>query len=204
MGQNDPVLVGDMFNHRLDLDAHGYNLFEKIRTEAYISLGGQTALQTLVADHLYAFPLFISRDMTIDRLAIDVAVASAGDFARVGIYRDGVDLYPGALVVESVPLTVNGVAVVIDTPAAPVRLNKGLYWTAIISDGVPQIQGGDVDSGLNILGLNPADFAVHYGGWDLAVAYGALPDPYTAGAVLYAGERSLIAPRVLTLDVERI
>ncbi|MBA7625505.1 hypothetical protein ES703_32935 [subsurface metagenome] len=190
----------DMKLHDAKLDAHTFNPFELLRIEAYISFGGGGVTQTLVADHLYAFPLFIIRNVTIDRLAIDVNTASAGDFARIGIYRNGVDLYPAELVVESAPLTVNAIAVMIDTPAAPIVLTKGLYWVAIISDGVPQIEGYGVEAGLNILGHNPADFAVHYGGWDLAVAYGALPDPYTAGAVLYAGNRSIIAPRILTLD----
>ena len=93
---NNPILVGDMFAHRKVLDAHAMSPFERYRVEAYLSLGGGGVTQTLVADHLYAYPLFIARDMTIDRLAIDVNTASAGDFARIGIYRNGVDLYPAA------------------------------------------------------------------------------------------------------------
>ncbi len=199
-----PIYAADMMNHRKILDAHTMSPFERYRVEAYINIGGGGVTQTLVADHLYAFPLFIARNITIDRLAIDVETASAGDAARIGIYRNGVDLYPGALVVESAALSVNAIAVMVDTPVAPVQLTKGLYWVAVISDGIPHLEGYGPDGGINILGLNPADFAVHYGGWDLAVAYGALPDPYTAGAVLYAGNRTTIAPRVLTLDIERI
>ncbi|GAI01197.1 unnamed protein product, partial [marine sediment metagenome] len=51
---------------------------------------------------LRALPLVVPRDITVDRIAVDIEVAGeAGSKARLGIYRNGANLYPGTLVVDA-------------------------------------------------------------------------------------------------------
>jgi len=73
--------------------------------------GGQNEA-AMVADRLYLSPLFVARAITIDRLAIDVTTGDAGKIARLGIYANGTNCYPGVLVVDAGTVSVADVTVV--------------------------------------------------------------------------------------------
>jgi len=192
----------DISAHAADIDAHMTDLFQTVRTGEYFQPLPIYAKSTLAltADTIYAIPFFVARSMTIDRLAIDVAVAAAGGaIARLGIYADGTNLYPGALVVDAGTVAVDAVAVVAATISQ--ALTKGWYWLVVVSDNTPTLDTHAPD--WSPLGWNAASFSTSsvYTNWvKAAVTSGALADPFAAGATLTAGGYPAVLPRLLTLD----
>jgi len=129
--------------------------------------------------------------MTLDRLAIDVTTLSTGG-ARLGIYANGTNLYPGTLVLDAGVVAVTGTGVKMATISK--SLAKGLYWVVCVCDGTPAISMLAYYGGL-ILGQDPTDFAKNYRGWTVAHTYGALPDPFPVGGAL--NDSNVARPAVL-------
>jgi len=121
-----------------------------------------------------------ARSLTVDRIAVEIKTAAVDKSARLGIYRNGTNMYPGALVLDcgTINCGTTGVKeIVIDQ-----QLSKGLYWLVIVSDGAPQIEQALVVS--KFLGIIGNNYSSYYVGWDVSQAYGALPDPFTIGGSL--------------------
>ena len=176
------LLEGQLAEHVADLDAHTRNPFEEIITGQYsnVLVNLDTSVKTLVADHLYATPYMAARSLTVDRIAVEIKTAAVDKSARLGIYRNGTNMYPGALVLDcgTINCGTTGVKeIVIDQ-----QLSKGLYWLVIVSDGAPQIEQALVVS--KFLGIIGNNYSSYYVGWDVSQAYGALPDPFTIGGSL--------------------
>lgn len=164
--------------------AHRYAPWEKVPTgRPYMpSYKASSNAYVYIADQLYACPLIVQRAMSFDQISTHVKVAVADKAIRVGLYEDGVNCYPGALVEDFGEISVAATGIV-DLAISPARsVNPGLYWIASISNDVPQIYMASVVP--LVLGLNPANFTMFTCGWRLARAYGALPDPFTAGGVV--------------------
>lgn len=189
------------YDHGADLDAHTKNVLELIRTGNYflptpVITGVSLAI---AADKIYAMPFFAVRALTIDRLAIHVTNLSAGDIARLGIYADGTNLYPGALVKDYGTVSVAATGVV--ATSGDQSLTKGLYWLVLVSDGTPTLYR--IKHTWSPLGQDPTSFhaiTYSYMNWNkAAVGTGALADPFVAGASL--GYQALaVLPRLKTLD----
>ena len=178
--KQDDIAV--MAAHTADLDAHTKNVWEVLRVGQYFSQWGLTATQNLTADKLYATPIIIVRDVTIDRLAVEVTVGDAGNFARIGIYNNGTNLYPGTLLRDYGVVDV-GAADVLEVAVDQVLL-RGIYWIAIVSDGTPQIRrAAAYEVPITILGIPVTDFSYKNQGWVADFVYAALHDPFTAGGV---------------------
>lgn len=187
--------------HTAVLDAHTWSWMEKIRVGRHfppfpISSGGDFAI---VADRIHAMPFAVTRALTIDRLTIEVTTLDAGKIARLGIYEDGVDCYPGALLQDYGTVSV-GAAVVVSASADQV-LTKGLYWLIIVSDGVPTLRWHT--PAWSPLGHYIGAFAWNYPNsrWQLnAVGSGALANPFVAGATTSATGSPAVIPRLKSLD----
>jgi len=176
------LIEGQLAEHVNDLGAHTQNPFEEVITGQYsnVLVNLDTSVKTLVADHLYATPYLAARPITVDRIAVEIKTAAAGKSARLGIYRNGTNMYPGVLVLDcgTISCGTTGVKeIVIDQ-----QLPKGLYWLAIVSNGAPQIEQALLVS--KFLGVIGNNYSSYYVGWDVAQAYGALPDPFTDGGSL--------------------
>lgn len=187
--------------HGADLDAHTKNLFEELRTgEYHITLFGGRATASLTANTLYALPLLVARDMTIDRIAIQVTSAgAAGTKARLGIYELGTNLYPGALLLDAGEVDVDGTGVLAIT--IDQALTKGIYFTAVVSDGTPQLRSVIADDLTSpLFGLLSTNFNIHHNLWSVAHTYAALPDPFTAGGSLGRLDPFKVPVRVASLD----
>lgn len=192
-----------MAAHIADLDAHTYNWMQKLKTGQYFEpfpayVIGASALG---ADRITAHPFIVARALTIDRLAIEVTVAGAGGTkARLGIYADGVDTYPGALVLDAGLVAVDAIAIVAAT--IDQSLTKGLYWLVCVSDGTPTLRY--LRPAYSLGGFAAANWDVanlHQGWLKNGVGFGALADPFVAGAALqYASYMPLVAPRLFSLD----
>lgn len=183
-----------------DLDAHTYNWMSLIRTGDYFHPYPVESVTTftMVADVIYALPFFVARNLTIDRLRLEVTAEVAGKIARLGIYANGTNLYPGALVVDAGTVSVNAVAVVAATISE--SLTKGLYWIVIASDDTPTIRSAITS--WPMLGQGTSHLTA-YGRWGwmkAAVGSGALADLFATGASVTGSSLPHILPRLLTLD----
>lgn len=194
------------FDHAADLDAHTYDIRQKLRTGQYFppAPSFQDVPLALVANEILAIPFIVARALTVDRLAIHVTIAAAGGaIARLGIYEDGANLYPGDLVLDAGTVAVDGAAVV----AATINqaLTKGLYWLAIVSDNTPTVNC--FYQSYPILGLVAATFGIENNQsvcWgQAAVGSGALADPFVGAAAIRTTATHVapvVAYRIASLD----
>jgi len=191
-------IEGQLADHKALLDAHTKNIFEIARTGEYMGWGHATANTIITANRLYAYPLFIARDLTIDRIAIDIQTAGAGGTkARLGIYNNGTNLYPGTLLDDygEVAVDTTGIKAITISQA----LTKGLYGIVVVSDGTPILKASSAVTHSYWLGIRGTSFGYHQQGWYVAHTYGALPDPFTAGGTLEV-QTLMVLPRLVSLD----
>jgi|TARA_Y100000310_G_scaffold15622_1_gene15663 hypothetical protein len=189
------------FDHEADIDIHMADWFQIVRTGEYFRPLPlyNTGAFGLTADVIIAHPFFVARDMTIDRLAVEVTNPSPGDIARLGLYKDDGTGYPGALVVDAGTVSVVANAVV----AATINqaLTKGLHWLVVVSDGTPNmISGYNTWSPLGVLptGFTLGNQTRHWA--QAAVGAGALADPFVGAAAIVTSHYPLVMPRLLSLD----
>lgn len=199
-GETDkPISSNWAYDHAVDLDIHTLNPLDTLKTgEYYSSINSGGANFALAADRLFGMLLVVARDITVDRIAIEVTVADAGKVARLGIYNDGSNLYPGTLVVDGGEISVAANGII--TATISEALTKGYYWVAIVSDGTPTIRGYGTGEGvIPQLGPTSTNFSETVRAARAVRAYGALPDPFTGGA-LSPGWLPKILLRIASLD----
>lgn len=207
-GGRDEINIADLSGtpaalttHAADLDAHTKDQLEILRTGEYYYWPdvGAPSGGAVAGNILYAQILVVPRDITIDRIAIDVTTEEAAKKIRLGIYENGTNLYPGALLVDAGEVSVasTGVkAITIDQ-----ALTKGIYWLACVTDAsslaiykILHTYNFMPLAGLRATDFNPAT------SWAVAHTYAALPDPFTAGGTLQYARYYLIPVRVASLD----
>ena len=174
-------IEGQLADHMAECDAHlKGGIIDVVRTGEYSKFSPiwyHAANFVMVADKLYAHSFIVPRDITVDRIAIQVLAAAADKSVRLGIYRDGTNLYPGALVLDAGTVTAGTTGLKAITINQ--SLTKGLYWLALVSDGTPTL--GSTITRMGVLGFSNTDLAKVNTGWSVAYSYEALPDPFTAG-----------------------
>lgn len=191
----------DIAAHAADLDAHTMNWYELLRIGEYIRPFPITshAGEVLAAGDFYAVPFLVARSITVDRITIEVTAGAALQFIRLGIYNDGTNLYPGTLLLDAG--TVDVAAIGMKAITINQALTKGLYWLVLLSQGTPTVNGSQ--PAWTPIGQDSTNFNTGRGNsaWLLGgVAWGALPDPFPAGAGLKQGNVSTIMCRLLSLD----
>lgn len=173
--------------HAAILDAHTKNEYEVIRTAVYHSARnfGPNSL-ALTADRLYAMLFIVARDMTVDRIAIDIQVAAGGTTIRLGIYSVGTNMAPGTLVLDCGAVDTGATGV----KAATINkaLTKGIYYLAFVSDGTPEVNGRSASDVKSPLGASGTSFTASKNGWyadDPAPSayHAALPDPFPSATI---------------------
>jgi hypothetical protein len=195
------LLEGQLADHIASLDAHTKNVFETLRTGHYFMSPLMTdrlptTTQTLAADKLYALPFPILRDISIDRIAFWVSTADAGKSARIGIYNNGTNLYPGTRLNAGGEVSVGttGQKEVVISQSLP----KGLYWFVIASDGAPIIKAST--GFISILGHASEIGGVFAAGWRTDFAYAALPDNFPNTNTIPQETLCCIGYRLVSLD----
>jgi hypothetical protein len=199
----DDSIDTDIATHAADIDAHIAIHGQILRTGEYITpnfLRSSTANNVIVADRLRAQLFVVPRDITIDRLAVHCVTLEANADARLGIYSNGTNMYPGALLLDAgaVDLDTTGVKPVTIDPALSVP--KGVYWLAIATNSPGNV--GKLYELLDAslcLAVEATDFSVHYNSWEVVFTYAALPDPFTAGGSLTSARGSVVFPRIASL-----
>jgi hypothetical protein len=150
---------------------------------------------------LIAIPFIVGFRATLDQLNFNVTVAGgAGSVARVGIYRSTsrVNVYPSSLVVDAGQVDTNAIGY--KANAAVATLRPGLYWAAYLAGVAAPTVHIVANSAANphaspLLGWTAANPPVANGSLRVAQAYGALPDPFPAGAALNSGPSTAIFGR---------
>lgn len=194
------LLEGQLADHKIELDAHTRNIQELFRTGHYYTSGAyyQSVGTMFVNGKLYAVPFSVPRAITIDRIAIEVATAESGKSIRLGIYKNGTNLYPGELLLDAG--TVSGASTGLKAITISQPLSKGLYWLVLVSDCTATLKLRTFYATDIILGHSLAHFWGACGGWSVAQAYGALPDPFTAGGAGTTGNNPVVGIRPSSLD----
>ncbi|MBU2249391.1 MAG: hypothetical protein KKD77_21765 [Gammaproteobacteria bacterium] len=185
------------YDHTATLDAHNRNIFQTYRTGEYHFFPPYWASGThaLSTNQLRAVPFVIARAMTLDRIALAFSVAAGAAKIRMGIYANGTNLYPGALVVDGGEVTI--AAAVIYASVINESLQPGIYWAATLTDGTDTTLG--ITAGNACLSLRASNLATQELQWSVFTAYGALPATFTAGGTLRS-DGAAMAFRLLSLD----
>ena len=184
--------------HTADLDAHTRDERQVLRIgdHYYCGIYGYPSNVALVANTLYGMPFIVARDITVDRIAMEVQGAAGGGNVRLGIYNEGTNLYPGTLLVDAG--TIDATSATLQPITIDEELTKGLYWLAFVSDNTPTMRARvDVWS---ILGFDDSSWANCAMGWTAAFSYAALPTPFTTGGSAKTGTIPLIGVRPSSLD----
>jgi hypothetical protein len=186
------MLQSDGTNWRLlsrrAYDVSGYRTKGSTLNQWYTSPNTGTALTTGAGtvNVLRAIPFIVSKVMTIDQMEINVTTLGAGGTgnARVGIYADNGNNYPGALVVDAGAVATTSTGVKAFTTGLPVTLDPGLYWLAYVHNNAttaPTMRAFAVASLLPVLGYASTLPTNAQFGWSVAFTYAALPATFTAG-----------------------
>ncbi|MDQ0273003.1 hypothetical protein J2S17_004897 [Cytobacillus purgationiresistens] len=135
-----------------------------------------------IAENLMdAFPFPVSEPTTFDAIAIKVDGGATNTKARLGIYKDNGNCYPGKLILDAgeVDTATTGVK------SIPISLNldKGLYWLTRNSNGGPSISGISNNNAIN-LGIDGSLTGHHSGAYRITQSYSTFPDQFSAGADL--------------------
>lgn len=137
---------------------------------------------------LRAIPVVMGKTTTIDQMAINVTVLGASSNARVGIYADNGNLYPGALIVDAGSIATATTGVKTFTTGLPITLLPGLYWLAIVGNGTaPTIRSLAPTGVATVLGLDSALGTAFGTSWTVAFTFATLPSTFTAGGTVFSG-----------------
>ncbi len=187
--------------HAADIDAHQSEKFLTLCTGRYHNplLGAGIDTQTITANQLYGVNLWIPTTMTFDQVACEVTTGVAGA-ARLGLYADGANLYPGALLKDfgTIDVTAAGVKEIVIT--GNLQLTMGLYWLALVSNVGPTFRKAAAHGSIFPLGMPTNNLSVMESTWKVAFTYAALPNPFTAGGAGFGqGGGIVIALRLLSI-----
>jgi hypothetical protein len=143
-----------------------------------------TSTTSPAANLLWAIPFVVPRTTKFDTISFNVTTGAGSVNARVGIYRDDGNCYPGALVFDSgaIDCTSSGMKDTTITSGLQV-FPPGLYWLAWECDTASlQISSiGTTATNICIVG-HSSTFGNNSYGYSVAHTFGSLPDPYTGSA----------------------
>lgn len=133
----------------------------------------------LTANKIYAMPLIITQNTTIDHIAVDVTTASGT--MEMGIYNDSGQESPGSLLVDCGSVT-SAVGIASSTTGLPLTVDSGLYWLVINPSNAMTVDGFPVADVISPLGYaTPASTAINMG-WSATQTKGALPATFPTTA----------------------
>jgi len=177
-------VVRSDFNRALRQEMERRMLGYKVRTGLWYRLPTVTSNRGFVApgaNSLCAGLFWTPRRVRIDRIGCYVETAgAAGERARLGIYRENGDLYPGELAVDGGEVAVDAVGhkeLVVD-----VVLEPGHYFIALVTNSGAARFYRTWRAGMQVIG-SPDTSNLGRVSWYVSYTYGALPDPFPAGAV---------------------
>lgn len=145
------------------------------------------ALTTLAvtSGSLYATPIFVAQpSVTLTAIGIEVTTFATGN-VRCGIYYDSSGA-PGALLQDSGTAS-TGTANNFKSISTSQVLTSGWWWLAAVFDATPTVRAITTANSLHMLGASSGTDTTIHCGVTVTFSYAALPNPFTAGSVLNAG-----------------
>ena len=145
-----------------------------------------TALTTgaMAAGTLRALPFVApARGGTLDRIAAEVTTAAASQNIRLGLYRNKTgeaDIYPGALLADSGSISSGTTGVKSYSLSQALEPGK-IYWLVLNTSASITMRGLAVGGVSHFLGMATAATTALNLYISATLAYGAMPDPFTAG-----------------------
>ena len=136
-----------------------------------------------VANRLWGLALLVTKSGQYDAMSFNVNIAVAGA-ARLGIYINTGEGYPGALVLDAGTANTGTGGDKIITFSQ--NLGPGLYWLAMLADNTFTWQGSWSQNSFVRLGSTGA-VAYVSGAVSVAQAYGVLPSTFPAGGTYEEG-----------------
>lgn len=137
---------------------------------------------TPTANVLRAFPFIVPYMTTLDRIAINVTAAVAGN-ARLGIYADDGNCLPAERLLDA------GEVSTATTGVKPLTISQAitagtLLWLAHVGSAMPSLRAIPAGASIPILGYD-ATLGTDCGiGWSVAYTYAALPASWPGGAAV--------------------
>jgi len=136
----------------------------------------------IAANLMDAFPFPVAEETTYDAIAIKVDGAGAsGTKARLGIFKDNGNCYPGELMVDAGEVGTDTTGV--KSLPLSLTLQRGLYWIVRNSDGGPSVSGIANTDAIN-LGIDDSLSGAHAGAYRITSSYNSLPNMFSGGADL--------------------
>jgi hypothetical protein len=127
----------------------------------------------------------VNEAITIDTIQTEVVTLVGGSSFRLGIYSDNGSFYPGSLILDTGSLSGAANAVVPFTITPNLTLQPGLYWLVIVADAAISFRVDSTaafETNFGILNTMGGTFRQPF--YTVAHTYGALPNPFTAGAAI--------------------
>lgn len=163
--------------------------------------GGTVTTQSVAsANSFRAFPFFVPKTTSFDRIAIRVTTAGTGTTprARIGVYEDNGNIYPGQLALDAGEVDVSSIGLKELTISLKLKGGK-LYWLAFVGQDTTSLvlaATPAADSFATLLGFDNALSGSPFLGFAHVQTYGALPAIYpSSGPVDWSLNVPLIALR---------
>lgn len=146
--------------------------------------GYSVSTNALAANTLRAYPIVISKSLTVTEILSNVSTQIAATVYRIGIYTDNGSVYPNALVSGSdaaeYDSSTQGNK---SSGAVSITLTPGLYWIAINSNGAPTLRSIPVAAIPCIIPHDGAGISTDgFTRYAVSQTYGAMPSSFPAGA----------------------
>lgn len=176
-----------MAKHRSTAQLTDYLAFKRTGNYygPFLSGGAQTTQSIASANSMRAFPFFVPKTTKFDRIAIRVTTAGTGTTprARLGIYDDNGNVFPGNLVLDAGEVVVSATGVKELTIDVTLQGGK-LYWLVLIGQDTTSLvvaatAAGDI---FPIVGYESDLSGTPLSGWAVSQTYGALPATYPTGS----------------------
>ncbi|KKM14364.1 hypothetical protein LCGC14_1706890 [marine sediment metagenome] len=152
-----------------------------------LNMLGSTSSQSVINNAIFAMPFYMpDLPNVIDTVVLQVLTAEAGKNARIAIYEEDGNIYPGKLLFDVGEVSVASTGLKAITLSESV--SRGLMWAAFNTNspnGVFKTYAVPDIGTWVILGQNPTSL-VEYVGWRVTSTYGPFPDMYPANATKVA------------------
>jgi hypothetical protein len=103
-----------------------------------LMIWGNTAITEYDANKIYMYPIYINKDVSIDRLAVWPWSGGSVGNCRVGVYNMGSNGLPSTLKFEAGTFTTGGTSTEEFTVSQ--SLDAGYYWIAFQGDVAPKLR----------------------------------------------------------------
>lgn len=143
-----------------------------------IPIIGSTATTSMPANRLFVFPFFTPVQSSWDAIGIYVSTAATG-YARMGVYADNGNVYPGNLILDAGEVDTGTTGV--KTLSITLTLSPGLYWLALLTSAAPVLRGIIGTYLYGCLGAGEPGSQTQ-NGYYVTYTYGPLPTQFPSGA----------------------